>query len=101
MTIRLNDSLPKLTGAIRFSVFATRTIGSGKRAKTTIGVGWQGWNNDPRMEEAMARLPGQGSFYWAGAIQAMHAAKRAFADLAVHQIKIETISGQEIARIYR
>lgn len=99
----LADSLPHLTGAVRMNVFATRDVAKGKRHKIrTIGVGWQGWNADPVMADKMARLPGSGSFYWQGTINALSAAKRMFRDdSTVHQIAIETISGQPIARLYR
>ncbi len=96
---------PPLIGAIRLDVFATieRTRGRGKRAKVErIGVAWQGWNPDARMADQMARLPGSGSFYWQGAIQAYTAAVRMLRDdPRVDQVKIETTSGQEIGRVYR
>jgi hypothetical protein len=103
VTLSLADSLPRLTGAVRIDVFATREVTIGRRRKpTTVCVGWQGWNADPIMADRMARLPGSGSFYWPGAIRALTAAKRLLReDETIHQIKIETISGQEIARVYR
>jgi hypothetical protein len=97
----LTDDLPRLTGAVRMDVFATRTIGRGKRARLQ-GAAWQGWNPDPALETAHARLPGAGSFYWHGAIQAAAAARRMLRDdPTIHQIKLETISGREIGRFYR
>lgn len=64
--------------------------------------GYQGWNPDPAMEARMARLPGSGSFYWPSAKACYKAADRFLrSNKKIHQIKIETISGQEIGRIYR
>ena len=84
----------------RLDVFATRTVGT--RKPRTIGVAWQGWNADARMENRMARLAGSGSFYWDGALNAAVAAKRIIReDATIHQIKIETIGGREIGRVYR
>ena len=97
----LNDNLPRLTVPCRMAVFAERDVPVGKRGKVKrVGVGWQGWNVDPIMEAAMSRLPGQGSFYWPGALAAYHAAKAMLrADASIHQIKLE-IGGQEIGRLY-
>jgi hypothetical protein len=100
-----SDDPHTLLAPTRMDVFATRerTIGKGKRAKTVAqGVGYQAWNDCPKMESAMARLQGAGSFYWPNAWRAYQAAKRILAsDASVHQIKIETISGREIGRLYR
>lgn len=97
----LTDDVPRLTGAVRMDVFATRTVRRGRRT-VTQGVGWHGWNADPALERAHARLPGSGSFYWHGAVQAYAAARRMLRDdPTIHQIKLETISGREIGRFYR
>lgn len=106
MTLALNhESLPTLLAPTRLDVFATRDIvkGKGKRAKTSQqSIGYQGWNPDAMMEHRMARLEGSGSFYWPNAIMAHRAAKQMMtADSSIHQIKIETISGREIGRMYR
>ena len=93
----------------RMDVFGTRVIPAGrpkgKRPYTPIrfaACGWQGWNSDPIMEDRMARLPGAGSFYWPNALRAYLAAKQVMAsDPRVVQIKLETISGREIGRLYR
>lgn len=64
--------------------------------------GYQGWNSDPTMEERMARLPGSGSFYWPSARDCYRAAGRFIrSNKEIHQIKIETISGQEVGRLFR
>lgn len=92
---------PRLTGLVRLDIFATRTIRKGKR-DIVQGVGWQGWNPDPRLETACVRLPGSGSFYWQGAVKALMAAREMMAaDTTIHQVKIETISGVEVGRAYR
>lgn len=97
------DTAPRLTGLVRLDVFASvEQPARGKRKARTVGVGWQGWNSDARMEQVCARLVGSGSFYWQGAISAFAAARRAMADdPRVHQIKLETINGVEIGRLYR
>ncbi len=99
------DTGARLTVPVRLNVFATveRIVGKGKRQRTVAqGVAWQGWNADARMETQMSRLQGAGSFYWQGAIQAWHAAKRIMeSDPRVHQIGLETISGRGIGRMYR
>lgn len=93
---------PRLTGPIRMVVFSTRMAGQGKRRRNLGCACWQAWNADPRMEMAMARLRGSGSFYWFGAITALVAAERMLRDdPQIHQIKLETISGVEIGRWYR
>jgi hypothetical protein len=101
--LSLADDLPRLTVPVRLDVFATRDLpkGRGKRLVST-GVAWQGWNADPVMEHALSRLRGQGSFYWPGAVRALAAARSMMAtDDTVHQIKLETISGREIGRLWR
>lgn len=68
----------------------------------TKAYGYQGWNPDPVMEEKMARLRGSGSFYWGSAKEAYKAAFGMMRkDPAIEQIKIETISGREVGRLYR
>jgi len=95
--LHLADELPSLLVPARVTCFGTRQI-----RRRTMGVGWQGWNDDPRMADRMARLPGSGSFYWPGAWQAYRAARAMMRDDAtITQAKIETISGREIGRIYR
>lgn len=96
-----DDRRPRLAGLVRLDVFATRTIGKGKKAKPQ-GVAWQGWNDDPVLETACARLAGSGSFYWFGAVRALAAARAMMtADTSIHQIKLESVSGVEIGRVYR
>lgn len=105
--IRFNaaDDVPALNVPVRMTVFAQRTatVGRGKRARTEVrGVAWQGWNADAAMEQRMARLRGAGSFYWPGALRALVAARAAMrADRSVAQIKLETIGGREIGRLYQ
>ena len=95
------DELPGLLVPMRMNVFGTRTVLK-RRKPVEVGVGWQGWNASPTMEQRMARLPGSGSFYWHGAIQAVTAAKSMMtADPTIHQIAIETISGRPVGRLYR
>lgn len=101
MRILLADELPRLTGECRIDFFGTITIAKGKRIKT-LPAAWQGWNPDPVLEGRMARLKGSGSFYWAGAVKAFAAVRKAMAtDASITQAKIETISGREVGRVYR
>lgn len=65
------------------------------------GYGYQLWNPDPVMEKSMARLQGSGSFYWPDARAAWKRAHHLMRTTEVDQIKIETISGVEVARLYR
>lgn len=100
MRIYLEDELPRLLVPMRLDVFGTRQ--SSHKRPRPIQVGWQGWNPDPVMERTQARLRGSGSFYWQGGINALVAAKRMLRDdTTIQQIKIETISGREVGRIYR
>ncbi len=97
-----HDTTPRLTGLVRMDVFGTVETRTRRGKVKTVGAGWQAWNADPRLETATARLSRQGSFYWHGAISAYAEAKRILRDdPRVHQIKLETISGVEIGRIYR
>jgi hypothetical protein len=106
MRLILADTLPGLLVPARMTVFGT-VIRPGRRYKRFtelqyLQAGWNGWNPDPGMETAMARLPGSGSFYWPSAWRLYLAARRLMiTDPTVRQIKLETISGREIARIYR
>lgn len=105
-TLQLADDLARLTVPARMDVFGLCVIPRRRlKRQTTIDVttvGWQGWNDNPTMESRMARLPGSGSFYWSCAWQAYVAARRMMRnDASIHQIKIETISGRELARMYR
>jgi hypothetical protein len=91
------------------AVFGIVAVATGrptkKRPYTPIAfkpAGWQAWNSDPVMEHRTARLKGAGSFYWQGAVKALAEARRIIDSApSVHQIKIETISGREIGRLYR
>lgn len=98
----LEQDLPSLIVPTRLDVFGTIEIpANGRRKARKIACGWQGWNPDPVEERKHARLKGSGSFYWAGALQAYIAARRMIrADARITQVKIETISGREIGRIY-
>lgn len=103
MRLYLNqDNPPSLLLPTRIIVFAT-TQEHGKRRKVvTRSVAWEAWNTCPIMESQMARLRGSGSFYWPSALRAyLHAKQIMAANSSVDQIKIETISGEEIARLYR
>lgn len=71
-----------------------------KRGSKVHGYAYQAWNPDPAMEREMARLPGSGSFYWPSARAAYREAKRIIRKPGVHQLKIETISGFEVGRLY-
>ena len=103
MRLSLADALPSLLVPTRFAVFATVDLPVGRSKKTRpTGVAWDGWNDDPMMERRMARLRGAGSFYWPNALTAYRAARRTMReDARVSQIKIETISGREVGRIWR
>lgn len=100
--IEWND-LPSLTVPARVVCFGTVLHQKTKRGKPKpTPCGWDAWNRDPRMEQRMARLQGAGSFYWPCAYLALRAAKQMMQDDArIDQIKVETISAREIARIYR
>ena len=88
--------------AVFAEVRALVTRGKRRGQIDRVGLAWQGWNASPTMEARMARLPGAGSFYWPAAFVAVRAARRIMReDPAVHQIKIETIGGREIGRLYR
>lgn len=99
--LSLEGDLPTLLAPTRVTLFADRPIRRGKRT-VMQGVAWQGWNPDPLLELRMARLPGSGSFYWPGAVRAYSAVRAMMrADATIRQAKIETISGREIARVYK
>ncbi len=113
MTLYLNtEDRPTLLVPTRFVVFAKQltTVRDRSRKATrtlcpitfkTREVAWQGWNADPAMETRMTRLQGAGSFYWPNALRAYLTARNMVrADSRIHQVKIETISGHEIGRIY-
>lgn len=95
----------RLLAPARCWIYATRPVrlsGHNRKRTTAQGVAWQGWNPDPRMEAAQARLLGSGSFYWPCAFACVQAGKLAMrADVTIEQITIETISGVEVARLYR
>lgn len=100
---RSDSPVSSLLVPCRMDVFADRDVPVGKRGKVVRRVvGWQGWNPDPSMEQRMARLQGAGSFYWPNAIRVLAAARQMMhADETIQQIKLETISGQEIGRVWR
>jgi hypothetical protein len=58
-------------------------------------------NPDVRIERAMGRLPGDGSFYWDDPRRAYRAAVVALREPGAFQATIETISGRPVARLYR
>ena len=96
----LSDKTPTLLTPTRITLFADRQVRRGKRT-VSQGVAWQGWNADAAMESRMARLAGSGSFYRPGALRAYSAARAMMrADATVRQVKIETISGREVGRLY-
>lgn len=78
----------------RIMVFTERKIRGRIR-----GVAWQDWNDDPRMETVMARLGGSGSFYYPTHRKAWRRAQ-VLVRRGASQVKIETISGHEVDRIY-
>jgi len=79
----------------RINVFTTGALGD-----PAAGYSYQAWNPDPKMERRMARLPGSGSFYWPSARAAYRAARRFVKEPGVAQVKIETVSGIEVARLF-
>jgi len=89
----------------RLMIFATRLAAKGRgRARRLVpqGVAWQGWNADPQMEGAMARLPGSGSFYWPGPRAAYRAAIVAMrSDATIDAVRIEGIGAQPVAYLRR
>lgn len=105
LSLENDGPVPSLTVPVRLWAFATRETvkRKGRKLQTiTDRIAWQGWNPDPVMADHMARLPGSGSFYWSGAIRAFVAGRQMLRDdPTVDQIKIETISGREIGRLYR
>jgi hypothetical protein len=58
-------------------------------------------NPDVRIERAMGRLPGDGSFYWDNPRLAYRAAVVALREPGAFQARIETISGRPLARLHR
>jgi len=87
-----------MTGSVpcRVVVFADQRVGRRVR-----GVAWQAHNADRRMERAMGRLRGSGSFYWASPRKAWRRARVALREPGVRQVKVETISGREVGRLWR
>ncbi len=79
----------------RIDVFTVGALGDPARGNV-----YQAWNPDPKMEKRMARLPGSGSFYWPSARAAYRAAGRFVKEPGVAQVKVETISGVEVAWLY-
>lgn len=102
MRLILDDEPTRYTVPIRLDVFATATTpATRRRAARSHGVAWQAFNPDDSVAAELGR-PGFGSFYWRGAVQAFAAAQRIMlSDPRVHQIKLETISGRPIGRLYR
>lgn len=78
----------------RLMVFTTIKI-----RKRSVCVGWQDWNDAPRMERKMARLSGSGSFYYPSPRAAWRRAV-VLVQRGAEQVKVETISGREIGRVY-
>ena len=108
---RNTETNPSLLVPTRMDVFGIVVRPTGKPRTNAkhpftpiqfLPAGWQGWNADGTMESRMSRLPSSGSFYWNGAVLAVCAAKRMMQkNRAISQIKIETISGVEVARMYQ
>lgn len=89
----------------RIDVFGPVTVQKRRGRKvttTTVLAGWQAWNPDTRMERAMARLPGSGSFYWPTHRDAY---RRALVLVRtspeVTAARVETVSGRRIAYVQR
>jgi len=90
---------------VRMMVFGTRMAakGRGKRQRLVAeGVAWQAWNDDARMEAAMGRLAGSGSFYWPNPRTAYrHAVVLMRRDVSIDAVRIEGIGGQDIGYLRR
>jgi hypothetical protein len=68
---------------------STRTIGRGKRQRTeTRGYAFHGWTPDQSAEPS--RMPGSGTFCYAGAIRAIVAARAYLARPGINQVQIRT-----------
>lgn len=100
MRLILDDEPTRYTALVRLDIFAT--VERTTKCKTQrCGVAWQAFNPDDSVAAELGR-PGFGSFYWRGAVQAFAAAQRIMlSDPRVQQIKLETISGRPIGRLYR
>ena len=87
----------------RIDIFADVPFMPKRRRWPVIrAVAWQDWNDSPKMESWMARRPGSGSFYWPTARAAWRRACVMLGrDDRIRQIKVETISGREVGRVYR
>jgi hypothetical protein len=89
---------------LRVNVFV-RPEGKSRRRRcaplAARGYAYQLHNADLRIERAMGRLEGSGSFYWDNPRRAYRAAVVALRKLGAVQVKIETISGRPVARLYR
>lgn len=87
----------------RIDIFADVLFTPKRRRLPVIRhIAWQDWNDSPKMERRMARLPSSGSFYWPTARVAWRRACVMLGrDDRIRQIKVETISGREVGRLYR
>lgn len=82
-----------MAASCRITVF-TKPTGKGKKAR---GSAYQLWNPD----FDSPTLLGSGSLYWPSAKAAWGRARQLLRqDKAVEQVKIETISGREVGRLY-
>jgi hypothetical protein len=81
----------------RIDVFGPATTQTRRGKPRTVQAAWQAHNPDPRMERAMARLPGTGSFYWPTLRDAYRRATVMLRDPSIHAVRIETISGRRVA----
>lgn len=76
-------------------------FGDLQRGKKQIHAAWDDWNPDPVMESRMARLKGAGSFYWPNQRDAWRRARVVVREPGVTQVKVETISGRFVGRLYQ
>lgn len=88
--------------ACRVTLFGPVTVSVGRRGRTkTLQAAWEAWNPDRRMERAMARLEGAGSFYWPSPRDAFRRAAVAVASGEAESARVETIGGRQVARVGR
>lgn len=81
----------------RIDVFGPARIVTKRGKVRVVFAAWQAHNPDPRMERRMSRLPGSGSFYWPSLRDAYRRATVLLRDPSIEAVRVETISGREVA----
>ena len=76
-----------LAGPLRVNAFGVGHVG---RRKKPVAYGYQVWSPVQLQSFGEGRLPGAGTFFFAGFLQARQAARKAFDNPAIHQTQIRT-----------